>query len=290
MEPHRQTFIILHGRGSWAAKFGPPLLEHQLASTDDSTASDAQDGSLETLRSHFPHARFVFPSAALRRATIYKRALTRQWFDNWHLDQPATTREYLLIPGLRETTRFIHELLAKEERIVPGGASNIIIGGLSQGCAASLVALFLWEGEPPAAWFGLCGWLPFASTLADFCKTMKDMGEEEEDIFERDPEDNGGVDEIEPPAKAIRWLREELELLPPTKSEEQPKSASVPLFLGHGVDDDTVGVELGRSAVNVVRSLGYEAEWHEYEGLGHWYSAKMLRDLVSFLDARLPQA
>ncbi|KAK3196904.1 hypothetical protein K4F52_000248 [Lecanicillium sp. MT-2017a] len=212
-----------------------------------------------------------------------------------HYAERPSTKEPSRDSGLRETTTFIHELLAKEERIVPGGASNIIIGGLSQGCAASLVALLLWESEPPAAWFGLCGWLPFASTLADFCKTTNDVDEEEEeeeeeDIFERDPEDNGGGDEIEPPAKAIRWLREELELLPPTKSEEQPKSASVPLFLGHGVDDDTVGVELGRSAVNVVRSLGYEAEWHEYEGLGHWYSAKMLRDLVSFLDARLPQA
>lgn len=27
LQEHRQTFLILHGRGSFAAKFAPPLLE-----------------------------------------------------------------------------------------------------------------------------------------------------------------------------------------------------------------------------------------------------------------------
>ena len=56
-QEHRQTLIILHGRGSYASKFGPPLLE---------TTVDGQ-----TLQSTFPHAKIIFPTAAKSKATIY---------------------------------------------------------------------------------------------------------------------------------------------------------------------------------------------------------------------------
>ncbi|KAK0727463.1 Alpha/Beta hydrolase protein [Lasiosphaeria miniovina] len=46
-----------------------------------------------------------------------------------------------------------------------GGAQNVVLVGLSQGCVASLVALLLWDGEPLAAAVGMCGWLPFVSHL-----------------------------------------------------------------------------------------------------------------------------
>ena|SRR3569833_1600479 len=76
---HRYTFIILHGRGSSAQRFGPTLLEtpvhpsHAAARTDGSQAPTA-----DTLRTMFPHAKFVFPTAPPRRAVIYKRVITNQ--------------------------------------------------------------------------------------------------------------------------------------------------------------------------------------------------------------------
>ena len=56
-----------------------------------------------------------------------------------------------------------------------------------------------------------------------------------------------------------------------------------PLFLGHGTDDEKVFLHLGREAASCLRILGMQVFWTEYEGLAHWYSAAMLRDLVDFL-------
>lgn len=72
LETHKETRIILHGRGSNAQKFGPELLDTPIP-------------GLGTLPQKFPHAKFVFTTASLRRATIYKRSLITQWFDNWSL-------------------------------------------------------------------------------------------------------------------------------------------------------------------------------------------------------------
>lgn len=188
--PHQQTFILLHGRGSSGHKFGPILLEtsiappeplpptntrnHQVINRNTATLSlqtnsdstSPSTGNL-TLATAFPNARFVFPTAARRRATIYKRAYTHQWFDNWKLDPPATYREDLQIDGLRETVAYLHEVLREEINLVPGGARNIVFGGLSQGCAAALVSFLLWEGDKLGAAVGMCGWLPFADRMLE---------------------------------------------------------------------------------------------------------------------------
>jgi predicted esterase len=122
-QEHKQTFILLHGRGSTGSKFGPDLLA---ASVSDS----------QTLSEAFPHAKFIFPTATRRRAVIYKRALTHQWFDCWHLSEPSK-REDLQIDGLRETSAYIHALLREEIELV--GPRNVVLWGLSMGCAAALV-------------------------------------------------------------------------------------------------------------------------------------------------------
>lgn len=186
--PHRQTFILLHGRGSWAEKFGPELLRTPIQSphfnkektlADDSKDNPETQKPIMTLQVAFPHARFVFPTAARRRATIYKRSYTHQWFDNWKLDPPATEREELQIEGLHETTKYLHRLLRTEISIVPGGARNVVFGGLSQGCAASLVALLLWEGEDLRAVVGMCGRLPFAERLMAEIRDESDQHDHE---------------------------------------------------------------------------------------------------------------
>ena len=57
----------------------------------------------------------------------------------------------------------------------------------------------------------------------------------------------------------------------------------VPIFLGHGVEDEKVPTELGREAASFLQSMDASLEWHEYEGLGHWYSSEMLKDLTGSL-------
>src|SRR3569833_3364476 len=88
-----------------------------------------------------------------------------QWFDGWHLTEP-TKREELQIVGLQETIPFIHELIRAEAAIV-GGAGNVVLGGLSQGCAAGLLSVMLWEGGPLGAFVGMCGWLPYRHHMQD---------------------------------------------------------------------------------------------------------------------------
>lgn len=287
--PHKHTFILLHGRGSNGEKFGLALLETPIASDPPSSPSSSPLPTV-TLREAFPHARFVFPTAASRRATIYKRALTHQWFNNWKLDPPATDREDLQAPGLRETTTYLHTLLHEEIGLVPGGAKNIVFGGLSQGCAASLTAMLLWEGERLGAVVGMCGWLPFAERLMEQVNGAEgdDMPEDESDPFARDDGGEEGETVLSPAARAVGWLREELGVLsiasPSATSPATPYIfQKIPFFLGHGVQDDRVSVVLGQRASECLSGVEGQVCWEEYDPLGHWYSGQMLRDIVRFI-------
>ncbi|KAG6995854.1 hypothetical protein G7Y79_00041g078060 [Physcia stellaris] len=254
--------IILHGRGSNANVFGPPLL-----GTHTSTS--------QTFQSSFPHTKFIFPTASKRRAQIFNRSVIHQWFDNWSLQDPNERRE-LQTNGLRETSAFIHSLL--REAIHEVGAKNVILGGLSQGCAAALIALLTWDGEPIAAFFGMCGWLPFRKPMEEImCPSELDQDANTAgDLFETCEEST----DKDLPDQAATYLYEELAL-----NGTKPSMAfqHVPVFLGHGVDDEKVVVELGREAASCLRSMGANVKWTEYEGLGHWYSAEMIGDIAELL-------
>ena len=300
--PHKQTFILLHGRGSCGIQFGPALLDSPIpCPTSPSERTSAGNNipspttTMMTIDQAFPHARFVFPTAARRRATIYHRAYTHQWFDNWKLNPRATEREELQAPGLQETSTYIHNLLRAEIATVPGGAANIILGGLSQGCAASLISLLLWEGDPLAAVMGMCGWLPYSTRLLeqmdleapDAGETGDTYADNDSDVFDpfRDADDDAEECSLGPDARAMAWLREETEVHTSSQGTGNGDFVfkGVPVFLGHGTEDDRVSVVLGRDASCCLPGLGIDAKWLEYEGLGHWYSGPMLRDLVEFV-------
>lgn len=199
-----------------------------------------------------------------------------------------------MLDGLRESSRYVHGLITEAVKEV--GAKNVALGGLSQGCAAMLISLLTWDGEPLAAAFGMCGWLPLRHHLADFTdpRTQIDGGEnpfaQEEDADE----------ELDLPAQAAAWLREELDLpmrstspviAPNSASSPTPSSSPkvllpfqhIPLFLAHGTADEKVKIELGHQARDCLTSLQIEVTWREYESLGHWYSGHMLGALVESL-------
>jgi len=281
--------IILHGRGSNARKFGSELLSTHIPA----------HGSLPQA---FPHAKFIFPTASARRATIYKRKEIHQWFDNWHLEAP-TEREELQIDGLRDTSVYVHDLLKAEIAIV--GARNVVLGGLSQGCAAVLLSMLLWKAEPLAAMFGMCGWLPFRKHMQDIVESATGSGdgtEDDDDPFAQDGKSSSiwfmtrpakwsfdeDVDlaELPPIQQAVGFLRDELEL--PKKGEILPFQQT-PTFLGHGTEDDRVPISLGREAECCIRTLGGNTHFSTYEGLGHWYSPELLRDIIHFVREALKQ-
>lgn len=204
-----------------------------------------------------------------------------------------TEREELMMDGLHETSQYLHGLL--RESINEVGAGNVVLGGLSQGCAATLISLLTWESEPLAAVFGLCGWLPLRQHMTDIVDPR--IASDGEDPFACDDDAD---QELDLPAQAVAWLREELALpITPSlsgleaASMTSPSSSSVPssllpfqripLFLAHGTEDEKVNVQLGHEAKACLAILRAELDWREYERLGHWYSGQMLGDLVEFL-------
>ena len=274
---HRQTWIVLHGRGSNAQKFGPELLATPIP-------------GFESLQSALPNAKFVFPTASASRATIYKRSVIHQWFDNWSLFDPEE-REELQNEGLRRTILYLHSLLRREIAII--GAEKVVFGGLSQGCAASLVATMLWDGEPLRAVFGMCGWLPYCRRLEERATVTKDNQPvemiEDDDFFDR--EDEHTEDTGRTPAKeAITFLTDELNLQGMVIASSD-WTASTSIFLSHGIDDDRVPLKLATEAAECLEALGFGRDGkkrvggilRQYEDLGHWYSGKMLADLVDFV-------
>lgn len=276
---HRRTWIILHGRGSNAPKFGTELLATQIPGH-------------ESLHSAFPCAKFVFPTASASRATIYKRSIIHQWFDNWSLTHPED-KEELQSEGLRKTTLYLHGLLREEIAII--GAKNVIFGGLSQGCAASLIAMLLWDGEPLGAVFGLCGWLPYCRHLYERALDAQDhhpsmTTDDKDDFFECEVADAKNSQRTSA-ERAIEYLVEELALRGDVTASSD--STPVPIFLGHGVNDDRVPLGVAIEAAACLETLGVNigdkkrngGVLRKYQDLGHWYSAKMLGDLVDFVNA-----
>src|SRR5205814_7072725 len=131
-------------------------------------------------------------------------------------------------------------------------------GGLSQGCAATLVSLLTWDGDVLAAAVGMCGWLPFRKHLEDIARAAESRennednyedpfshSDEEDNPYSRNEDlclrDNGrnASLRVDPPMQAVAYLREELEMSAPSLSMSFQR---IPLFLGHGTEDEKVPV------------------------------------------------
>ncbi|KAH3908982.1 hypothetical protein HBH56_166430 [Parastagonospora nodorum] len=299
-QEHKTTIIILHGRGSTALKFAQPLLTQEVSPVDTAPATctgspeEGSPPSTKTFQHHFPNTKFIFPTAPLRRAAVFKRSLIHQWFDNWSLTEPEL-KQHLQAQGLRETSAYIHDLLRDEIKIV--GASNVVLMGLSQGCAASIVAMLLWTGEPIGALVGMCGYLPFRKGMHDSVEdtdcleteSLVGSDRDQEDMFERHEEASMSGSKFE---RAVGWLREELGLVPVENGLAGQNAAlqSTPVFMGHGRDDEKVPCHIGKFAADFLGGMEVNVQWQEYAGLGHWYSEDMMRDVVAFLDRLNPGA
>ncbi|KAJ7143315.1 Alpha/Beta hydrolase protein [Mycena crocata] len=265
---HTHSIILLHGRGSNAERFGLELLNAQ--------SSDRN----KTLRDHFPGMKFLFPTAKKRRAVVFNRTPINQWFDLYSLENPSE-RQHLQYDGLRETSGFLRGLINREAQVV--GASNVILGGLSQGCAAALHVLLNFQPENGCAllgFVGMSGWLPFAEMLD------ADGGvREEEDIFgatNEDPEHTATSVQL----RAVNTARD-IASSPPLGKNELPVFTQTPIFLGHGIHDQKVPLKLGEMARDVMQRLGCKVQWKDYDE-GHWYKVPdEIDDLVAWLNQRI---
>ena len=291
---HTHTLIVLHGRGSNATNFSTSFLS-------------ARTSSNHTLQQLFPGLKFIFPTAKKRRAVRYNRSWTNQWFDNYSLEDPAKRQE-LVYDGLRESAGFIHELIRSELEIV--GARNVVLAGLSQGCAMGLHALLSFEGDgeqgsdsgagpeghdgstrngeatPLGGFIGMSGWLPLAHDISEEAWPAHVC--EDEDFFANDE----GPREVDTPEKrqirAANVVRDIVDLTAlSTGSKKSPCFARTPVFLGHGMGDGKVNICLGERAYRILERLEIPVTWKTYD-FGHWWKEpEEIDDIVSFLQEKV---
>lgn len=267
LSTHTSTLILLHGRGSSGPNFGAELLK----------ASTSQIYDCQTSPSLFPNTKFIFPTAKKRRARAFNQAVINQWFDIWEIgDEDTEEREQVQVEGLRETGEFIRGLVEEEGRLV--GSENVVLGGLTQGCAAALHLLLGLESQGKegkqllGGFVGMSGWLPFRGRLETILDSEADG---EDDPFAGDDVEDEDV-EIQP----THFVGDVMDLSPNFSSLP---SLCTPVFMGHGKADEKVDMELGENAARILRRMGLDLIWREYD-VGHWYMVPdEIDDVVTFL-------
>ena len=266
---HTHTLILLHGRGSDAQEFGIEFIT-------------SQTSSKKMLPQLFPGMKFIFPTAKQRRATAHNRAVINQWFDNYSLDDPSERQE-LQVEGLRESAAFVSQIVLDEAKTVT--LENVIIGGLSQGCAMALHVLLSFESDVVedgalGGFVGMSGWLPFRKPLEEIVKPSNEYCSED-DPFERDTtHDNHDHQSVG--VRVMDFVRDNMDLPPITT--DLPACLQTPIFLGHGEADEKVSVKLGREAASTLEGMGMDITWKGYRDFGHWYKVpEEIDDTVDFL-------
>ncbi|KAI1758221.1 phospholipase/carboxylesterase [Xylaria castorea] len=266
---HTYTIILLHGLSSNGEKFGKELLE----------TGKTKNG--KTLPELLPGTRFVFPTAKRRRSSAFGRKKLTQWFDIARLPDPSYRKETQL-QGLAESAVEIRELLLREMALV--SPANVILGGLSQGCAMSLSVLLGLE-FPLGGYIGMCGYLPFQQDVKDAVSGGNEAQSEEDN--EHNPfavPDEEDAPPADPAVRALTFERELLGLDPLPNTTTSQTALSTPIFLGHGDADEKKPYILGEAAARTLRAAGYSVDWRLYLGLGHWYKIpEEIDDIVDFI-------
>ncbi|KAH6675149.1 Alpha/Beta hydrolase protein [Halenospora varia] len=224
---YTHTIILLHGRDSDAVEFANEFFESQ-ASND------------LTLPEIFPSVKWVFPDSALRKSERFGQEM-KQWFDMWSTENPRE-REDIQKEGMQESVKQISEIVKEEAEVV--GAENIILGGISQGCAVAvhvLASLQLKIGGIGSfgGFIGFCSWLALPN---DFFREAERMCDVEQ------------------------W------------------KVHTPVFLAHCKDDEVVPIANGDRLCTGLRQAGFNTSWRGYEDGGHWINEpEGVDDVAAFL-------
>jgi lysophospholipase-2 len=219
---HTPTVILLHDRGSNAIEFASKYFESQ--ASDDCFLTQ------------------VFPSFSMCRSPVCAR---RRGRDASVVRHGVSDSQ---LPGMRESVRFMHEVIKKEAADI-GGLNKVFLGGISQGCATATMA-FLTGRERMAGFIGYSGWCPFDNDVLN--KVLDQAGDKQ---------------------AFARWVQEKLLLSPTAEASLEVLNVDAALqtriLTEHAQDDPVVPLPLGRNLRDKLRRLGATVQWMEYEERDH---------------------
>jgi phospholipase/carboxylesterase len=69
--------------------------------------------------------------------------------------------------------------------------------------------------------------------------------------------------------------------------ERAPANAGVPIFMAHGLSDTMLPIAMGLGSRDLLKSLGFPVEWHQYP-MGHSVCEAEIADIREFLRRVLP--
>lgn len=131
--------------------------------------------------------------------------------------------------------------------IIGAGPSHIIVGGISQGCATTIYALFQGK-ERLGGFLGLCSWLHFEMKVVEITSASPN------------------------PASAIQNIRKLLHLSPASTTPDIVNgynSLHTPVFLSHSIGDPVIDVGNGQKLSSALGGLGMAVDWQTYNE-EHW--------------------
>ena len=91
---------------------------------------------------------------------------------------------------------------------------------------------------------------------------------------------------LEHPLAGILALSTYLPLVEATRNEAHPANASTAVFLAHGREDPLIPIEAAKDASELLTTLGYPLQWHEYD-MPHAVCPEEIRDIAEWLSGVL---
>ncbi|KAI0100299.1 acyl-protein thioesterase [Nemania sp. FL0031] len=278
---HTHTIILLHELDANGERWGRELLAQERTGR----------GKLPDL---LPSARFVFPTAQLRRVSAFRRR-HKAWFDIAGLHDPSLRKD-LQRQGLDESAAEIRKLLQDEAADV--GPENIIIGGIGQGCAMALSVLLSLEYRI-GGFIGTRGYLPYQKEIEEAIKGSEagseapSDGGEEAIVFNLS--DDEQMKSTDPAIRVLKFERKLLGLGSLPKATVEQTAVETPVFLAHGEAGESHGQAeekkayvLGETATKTLREAGYNVDWELYSSPGCWYRVPgEIDDIINFIRNRV---
>lgn len=175
---------------------------------------------------------------------------------------------------------YILQIIENEIALVNGDPGRIILGGFSQGNAASLWTLLASLGrfsKPLGGYLGLCGWLPFQTKIGQVLDEAHASSKEPALAVSQFILDKLGDSQGENEEGQVSRVRDESYL-------------DIPALHIHHKDDMVIAPDLGGEAHAVLRRVGLNADIKIVGGIvapdyeGHWIGEPFgFDEIVRFL-------